>query len=106
MADREVRLMAGQLLSALQVLDPRATDDDLPAACRRLFIQSDEYKCALPRPYDPAEVDRVANAIFEYVTNPDSPRLREITFSVHWPLFGTSIEYNEFAATFSEDMLY
>jgi len=97
--------MQAQLLKAFQVLDSQATVEDMRKACRNLFLKSDEYQLAEP-PFDCSEVYSVAHAIFEYIQCPDSPSLREIVFSVERQLEGKAIEYSEYAAHYSEDMLY
>ncbi len=98
--------MQPEILDAFQVLDVRATRKDVFQSCRDLFISSDEYTHALPHPFTSSEVDAVANAICEYIANPDAPVLREIVFTTSRPLEGGAIEYCEYASMFSEDMLY
>jgi hypothetical protein len=98
--------MQMQLLKAFQVLDGQATMSDMLEACRSLFMNSDEYSCAITQPFDSSEIEAVANAIYEYILCPDAPSLREIVFNVKRPLEGKAIEYSEYASMFSEDMLY
>jgi hypothetical protein len=97
--------MQTQLLKAFQVLDNKATMNDMLEACRRLFINSDEYNLSR-HPFDNSEVEAVANAIYEYILCASDPSLREIAFNIDRPLEGYSIEYSEYASMFSEDMLY
>ncbi len=94
-----------ELLKAFQVLNRQATTADILEACKSLFLHSDEYHL-VQHPFAPSEVDAVANAIYEYILCPDAPSLREIKFSVERPVEGKSIDYSEYASTFSEDMLY
>ncbi|MDX1964171.1 MAG: hypothetical protein SFX18_13540 [Pirellulales bacterium] len=98
--------MRDQVLQAFQVLEGATTWSDVLEACRQLFMHSDEYHHAGQNPFVPAEVDAVGKAILEYIENPDYPVLREIVFQVPRPLEGSSIEINEYASIFSDDMLY
>lgn len=99
--------MQAKVLEAIQILDSAATAEDLHEACRSLFVESDLCTHSSSHPYDPSEVDAVANAISGYIENPDyAGPLREIIFRVSRPLAGASIEHCEFASIFSEDMLY
>jgi len=98
--------MWNDIVPAMQVVDKQATEHDMFDACKRLFTRSDLYTHSLQDPFARCEVNAVANAIWEYIREPDSPAIREIRFRVSRPLLGKSIECCEFASSFSEDLLY
>jgi hypothetical protein len=104
-AIREVIVMEMHMLKAFQILDSQSTMKDVLEACRQLFMHSDEYNWSIQYPFDSSEVNAVANAMYEYILDPDVP-LREIAFHVSRPLEGKSIEYCEYASKYSGDMLY
>ena len=93
------------IMRAFQALDRQVTIPDVREACKQLFLRSDEYSHAGQFPFSASEVDAVGSAIYDYIADPTEP-LREIVFDVPRILEGKSIEYNEYASMFSEDMLY
>ena len=95
-----------ELLKAFQVLDSQATMECVREACKQLFLHSDEYQLAGENPFNASEVEVVSNAIYEYITSANDPVCREIVFDVARKLEGKSIEYDEYASMFSEDMLF
>jgi hypothetical protein len=97
--------MHQKLLRAFQILDQRATMDDVLSACRNLFLHSDEYHVAR-HPFEHSEVETVAKAIYEFILDPGSTLNRKIEFNANRPLEGKSIGYYKYASMFSEDMLY
>lgn len=96
---------AVSLVDALRAIKPDASLQDLYHGCRELIEGSDLYHCATPERVTAAERDALAEAVFQYITDPFYPGFREIVFETKRRLVGNAIEYEEFAAMYSSDML-
>lgn len=99
--------MDERIIPVFRLINADATWNDVHNACTRLFLDSVQYsRAAVDQPFDPDEVRAVSDAILAYVVCPQNPTNKLILFKVPRNLEGSALEYSEFAAMFSEDMLY
>jgi hypothetical protein len=95
------------ILDVLALIDKELTLSDLRLACRRVVYQSD-FAEGGPNDLDDNDRDEIGDAIFDFIMNPEDPPevlYREITVKSGSILGYKSMEYYEFAHTFSSEFL-
>ena len=89
------------------VIDRIPSEAKMIEICRGILRESTLFHaCKIECPFNDQEEIRISTMMSQFILTPSNDLQGEIVFDHHREIFGTSIEYHEFASMFSRDFLY